>query len=313
MAYIYCLNDPITDTPKYIGCTLKTIKQRYRQHLYEKAADNNKKCNWILSLRKKGLRPTVVEVDCVPDKDVEFWEKYYISLYKSWGFDLKNTTMGGDITIAENRDFSKVPILQYSINGEFIREWKGTIDASNFYGKSPHYIKAVLRGKRNSTLGFIWRRKTPNYRLKIKPVNLFPNKKEVIQYDLDGNFIKVWDCARVAARALNLSEHTVSFAANGKCAYCGDFIWRIKIGDKVPLFVPAVNKKIDVWGMGSRIAKRVLQYDLNGVFIKEWERTSFAAKELNLCRSKISAACIGKIKTSGGYIWKYKEDINNLN
>ena len=53
--------------------------------------------------------------------------------------------------------------------------------------------------------------------------------------------------------------------------------------------------------------KIVLQYTLNGKFIKEWNGTREAGRELNISCNCISAVCLGKRKTAGGFIWKYKE------
>ena len=52
--------------------------------------------------------------------------------------------------------------------------------------------------------------------------------------------------------------------------------------------------------------KPILQYDLDGNFIREWECTSDVGREVsgNICD------CLkGRHKTACGYIWKYKEDI----
>ena len=43
-----------------------------------------------------------------------------------------------------------------------------------------------------------------------------------------------------------------------------------------------------------------------GIFIKMWESINLAEKTLNI--KNISTCCQNKRKTSGGYIWKYKED-----
>ena len=51
----------------------------------------------------------------------------------------------------------------------------------------------------------------------------------------------------------------------------------------------------------------VIQYDLNGKKIKEYNSIK-EAKEKNKKCSKISDCCSGKRKTAGGYIWKYKEE-----
>lgn len=53
--------------------------------------------------------------------------------------------------------------------------------------------------------------------------------------------------------------------------------------------------------------KPVLQYDLEGNFIKEWESFTKIFKELGFNVSNISACCYGKLKSAYGYIWKLKE------
>lgn len=57
----------------------------------------------------------------------------------------------------------------------------------------------------------------------------------------------------------------------------------------------------------SRKGKHILQYDLDGNFIKEWEYMSLAIKECGLDKRSLQRACQGVLKTTGGYIWRYKE------
>lgn len=54
------------------------------------------------------------------------------------------------------------------------------------------------------------------------------------------------------------------------------------------------------------IKKPIIQYDLNSNFIKEWSSIREASKNLNLNESSISQHLGGKQKTSGGFIWKFK-------
>jgi hypothetical protein len=54
-------------------------------------------------------------------------------------------------------------------------------------------------------------------------------------------------------------------------------------------------------------AIKVLQFDLNNQFIKEWDCIKDASRELNIIDCGISFCCKGKRKTAGGYIWKYKD------
>lgn len=52
--------------------------------------------------------------------------------------------------------------------------------------------------------------------------------------------------------------------------------------------------------------KPILQFDLNGNFIKEYESITQASKELNNSLNNISQCCLGRSRTSKGYIFKFK-------
>jgi hypothetical protein len=54
--------------------------------------------------------------------------------------------------------------------------------------------------------------------------------------------------------------------------------------------------------------KPIIQYDLNGNFIREWESGQQIKKELNYTPHHISACCTGKKKEYNGFIWKFKNN-----
>jgi group I intron endonuclease len=56
----------------------------------------------------------------------------------------------------------------------------------------------------------------------------------------------------------------------------------------------------------SKLKKSVLQYDLNGNFIKEWKGFIDIKKELNYDQSTIRKCCKNSQKTAYRYKWKYK-------
>lgn len=55
----------------------------------------------------------------------------------------------------------------------------------------------------------------------------------------------------------------------------------------------------------TRLCKPVLQFDLNGNFIREYFSASEAYRVTKI--SKITACCRGKRNKAGGYIWKFKD------
>ena len=57
-------------------------------------------------------------------------------------------------------------------------------------------------------------------------------------------------------------------------------------------------------------SRAVLMFDLEGNLIREYNSIINAAKDNNICKVAISNCCRGLTKTSGGYIWKYKDNFN---
>lgn len=66
------------------------------------------------------------------------------------------------------------------------------------------------------------------------------------------------------------------------------------------------QKKLYENGYINPVKKTILQYTLDMVFIKEWESGAEVERVLNIKRSSISQCLKNIIKTSGGFIWKYK-------
>lgn len=59
--------------------------------------------------------------------------------------------------------------------------------------------------------------------------------------------------------------------------------------------------------------KSILQFDLEGNFIKEFESITQASKELNIPRDYISSCCLGRRRKTRGYIFRFKDDKEILN
>lgn len=65
-----------------------------------------------------------------------------------------------------------------------------------------------------------------------------------------------------------------------------------------------MNNPITVERRKERMYVPVLQYDLQGNFIKEFPAVKIAEDELGI--TGISNCCQGKLKTAGGFVWRYK-------
>lgn len=53
--------------------------------------------------------------------------------------------------------------------------------------------------------------------------------------------------------------------------------------------------------------KKINQYDLDGIFIREWKSGRIIQRILGIANTSISSVCLGKRKSAGGFIWKFQE------
>ena len=57
-----------------------------------------------------------------------------------------------------------------------------------------------------------------------------------------------------------------------------------------------------------RTSRKLLQYSKSGEFIREWPSALKIERVLGINNANIIQCCKGKRKSSGGFVWKYKEE-----
>lgn len=233
--FIYTLSDPNTGLIKYIGKT-NDIKKRLRNHLINNhLATNTRKNNWIISLLRKDQLPIIEILDEVDSELVSFFEIFYISLFKSWGFDLLNGTKGGDGFDWTGRSHNKLSklknklnspsrksVAQFDLEGNLINEYHSIREAALSVNGDRRHISKVCNGKQKTSYGFKWKfidkiRKfdilKPEKRIeKIKKPRIDGRMKKVKVFDLEGNLIDV-------CRSLNQTsvKHSCHITLVKKC------------------------------------------------------------------------------------------------
>ena len=60
------------------------------------------------------------------------------------------------------------------------------------------------------------------------------------------------------------------------------------------------------YGKKHHRSKPIIQYDKEGNFIREWDCANDVERVLGISNKHIGSVCLGKRKSCGGYIWKYK-------
>lgn len=169
--YLYC---PIQNQPFYIGRTIGKLGIRLSGHIYKSKRKSGEKSFHIDKILKAGKKPSIVLIDEVEASEAGFWEAHYVSLLKSWGFRLVNSTDGGEVhyrygkfTRKHRKNMSagmskyKKPVAQYDMQGNYIREWDSIRSASKGTKIRKKRISSCCKSNRmKNGGGFIWRFKS---------------------------------------------------------------------------------------------------------------------------------------------------------
>jgi hypothetical protein len=187
-------------------------------------------------------------------------------------------------------------VYQYDLNGNFIREFDNPHQIEDTYNVSNIYTH--LEGRQNKCGNFMYsyekKDKIPKW---INP-NTILKSKQIVQYDLKGKFIKLYDSAAQASKELNIACCIISkicLRRPGSYQSKG-FIFRFYEGNNKNL------PKDDIIIKSNK--KPVIQYTLKGKKIKEFESGTSAIKETGI--TTIWDCISGKASHAGGFIFKYK-------
>lgn len=131
------------------------------------------------------------------------------------------------------------------------------------------------------------------------------NKKAVNQYDLNGKYLRTFSSITEAENFLKLNYH--GSGINSACLLkenrttAHGYQWR---------YVDDVPSGQDIFTSGNqtnRARKKVQQFDLNNIFIQEFDNISQASLITGIGRTSISNCLNGYSKTAGNYLWKKVE------
>jgi len=211
---IYALTNPITNEIRYIGKTEMTLKKRLYYHIYDlKRCNNEHKINWFNQFIKENKKPNIILIDEVPYSNWKFWEMYWISQMKQWGFNLINYTDGGEgfTSEQEKKLWKNKEYREYHTN-----RVKG--DKNPFYGKThSDKTKEILRKKcprKGSKHGMY----NKHHSIESKTKNRLsqPNLKPIIRLDNNDNYIDEWVSVRYMCNELNLDNGAVTRVLKGR-------------------------------------------------------------------------------------------------
>ena len=188
-------------------------------------------------------------------------------------------------------------IRQYGLDGDLIKEWDSIQDAETTL--NINNIGVCCRGIRRTAGNFMWRYSSDNI-AKLDPQEALEKQaRAVLQYSIEGEFIKRYDKIQNAADALNISKKGIQECCIGRQKSAYGYIWKYED----PTYVRKCNRDLKKCG-----ALNVRQYTLEGELVSEYESINEAARRTGVNPVTISHCCKNKQVSSGGYIWKYTEN-----
>lgn len=255
MIFIYTLSTK--EEPgiiKYIG-KAKNLNLRLKRHVSDYYLNENTyKANWLKYELKKGNTPIIEIVDVVEENVWQYWEKYWIEQFISWGFKLTNGTKGGEgliltkdilkkrneTNLERNRIRLKERDDSFNVreeNGFWIADRKCECGHLTIYkNKSKKIINSnICRAEReNRKCNFCRVTGEKNYFFgkKLNDGKLKQKKygQKILQLDLNDKIIKEFKSIREASEKTGIDRKSISYCSKGKKNYntAGGYKFKIK-------------------------------------------------------------------------------------
>jgi len=139
--------------------------------------------------------------------------------------------------------------------------------------------------------------KCNDYETIIKVRNGNQNKKGVIQYSKNGNFIAEYKSRAEASRETGIKVQDISSACRGKIFSAGGYLWcDIDNIDKIKRDLEKYREKME----------HVLQFDLCGNLLCEYPHVYDAADKTGIDHYEISKVCFSELKPLYNFLFCYK-------
>lgn len=287
--YIIYMHKNKINNKCYIGQTNK-VKAEYRWGINGSGYKNQPK--FYRAIKKYGwdnFDHIILETD-LDERTANIREQYYINFYNSikTGYNCQ----AGEVNRLPVT--SKKPVHQYSLAGEFIKSYDSILTAATSLNLAAGSIVKVCKGQLKSCGNFIWSYKKQDHAV---PISRGSNAKKILQYDLTGKLINIFNSIDQAALFLGQKSYKSSICSccKHRLKSCYDYVWRYE------------NDPFS-YQLDNLYTRPVSQYDLNGNLIKVWNSGADIYRSLGISKGNIYACCRGKRLTAGGYIWKYFEE-----
>ncbi len=305
--FLYSLNDPKTNTPKYIGVS-NNPERRFTEHLEDNSI--TKKTKWINSLKDGGFIPILnILKDTSNIREVLNWEIETIKEYKEI-YNLVNTTSGGEYYGIGT------PIQVFDMEGNYLDSYTSMIEYTELYNLPENAvsgISSVCLRKRNYAYNRIFRylndTVTSDDLNKLNKSLLNNTYKHFFIFSLSGKLLGEFETIQEAVNAGFGTRSGISMVLKGndRYSYKGNILCYSKeeFESKLQKYLKSKSK--------GKLENGISKYDLEGNYLDTYYSITDAVKSTNNSNhSLIKDCCEGKYKQAFGFQWKYGTSKENI-
>ena len=338
----------------YIGKTIDEVK-RIKSHLYESRKTSNKFYNAVRKYGWENFEYIIVDRFESSSKEELNTELSNLEIFYIKKFDsIKNgynTTEGGEGCKGLKHSDSakekmslrkkflyenslvkprKKSILQFSFEGEFLKEWNSIKEASTELKLSRSHIINCCKGNRKSCGDFKWVYKdsfSDNSdfvieKLKLRNKDSYLKKvcRNIYKLDGEGEIICEYESIGSAKYELDGKNFTnirlcckyFNCIINGlKIKKKRDFVYGFRWVYKEDYDNEVNRKKLKDYFEIEYKSNFIQQFTLSDDFIMEYKDSGEVNRITGFNSVSILNCCKGKLKTSHGFIWRYRKNVIN--
>jgi len=217
MTKIYKLLDPDTKEVRYVGKTVQTLKKRLSGHITRSKYNRSAHVScWIHSLIQNGKKPIIELIE-----ECENWvkrEQYYIAKFPN----LCNHSIGG-----ESGMLGYIPTQEH--RDKIANKLKGKKRPDNVRKKiSEGHKGKIISQKTRDKLRKINLGKKEDINIRLKKA-----KSPVLQFNLDGSFVKEWGSLGLIQETTGFLKSNISSCCHGRLKTAYNYKWSFKNEDIV--------------------------------------------------------------------------------
>lgn len=136
----------------------------------------------------------------------------------------------------------------------------------------------------------------------------------IIQLTLDDKFVAIYNSISEAATIFKINSSALTTVCRGNTDTACGYKWRYEDEEKYQKAIEKTKERKETKikkceARTKKLSKPVLQFSIDGTFIKEYPSIKQAVTETGLYAGNIVDCCKERQKTTHGYIFKYKDNI----